>query len=306
MERREHYHPEDIESLLQERGFDELLDEERAFVLRHLSGRAEYEAMRALLHNVREDDRRREPIMAEPDRRDDLLAMFRAHRQLPQWRVWLNSVGAFLWPTETKALWRPALALASLALLVTVSVQVMRHEQAADRLAELKTAKSSPAAPVTASAHDPLVDTDTAKLFAMAQTRSEAQAQEQRARSSAVADMAEAPAASVKDFEPMEEMREAEVAEAASVDDESVSREELEVADTALPARALEEGEATKSRAASGSTSHTVTLAELAANQSVANATGKVVVLADAKALVRSATALASASEVIPLFATGW
>ena len=37
MERREHYDPEDIESLLQERGFDELLEEERAYVLRHLT-----------------------------------------------------------------------------------------------------------------------------------------------------------------------------------------------------------------------------------------------------------------------------
>jgi len=104
----------------------------------------------------------------------------------------------------------------------------------------------------------------------------------------------------------MEAMREAEVVDAVSADDASVSREELEVADSEMPARALEEGEATKSRAVSGSTSHTVTAAEMAANYSVANATGKVVTLNAAKALDRSATALASASEVIPLFATGW
>ena len=45
MERRELYEPEDIEQLLIERPYDELLEMERAFVLRHLSGRDEYEAM---------------------------------------------------------------------------------------------------------------------------------------------------------------------------------------------------------------------------------------------------------------------
>ena len=53
MERHERYDPEDIESLLSERGFDELLPDERAFVLRHVNGREEYERMRALLHYVR-------------------------------------------------------------------------------------------------------------------------------------------------------------------------------------------------------------------------------------------------------------
>ena len=45
MEPRELYDPEDIEQLLIERAFDELLEEERAFVLRHLSDRTEATAL---------------------------------------------------------------------------------------------------------------------------------------------------------------------------------------------------------------------------------------------------------------------
>ena len=45
MERTERYDPEDLEQLMLERSFDELLGEERAFALRHLQGRAEYEQM---------------------------------------------------------------------------------------------------------------------------------------------------------------------------------------------------------------------------------------------------------------------
>ena len=42
MERREQYDPDDIEALLMERPFHDLLPEERAFVPRHLSARDAY------------------------------------------------------------------------------------------------------------------------------------------------------------------------------------------------------------------------------------------------------------------------
>ncbi|MBK6832337.1 MAG: hypothetical protein IPG92_17090 [Flavobacteriales bacterium] len=99
MERREHYDPEDIESLLQERGFDELLEEERAYVLRHLTGREEYEAMRALLYQVRDDERMHPPIQADADVKNAVMAAFRAQQQ-PQWRIWLNSLGTCYGPRK--------------------------------------------------------------------------------------------------------------------------------------------------------------------------------------------------------------
>jgi hypothetical protein len=142
MERRELYEPEDIEQLLIERPYDELLEMERAFVLRHLSGRDEYEAMRALLLKVHDDDAHMEPIDAEPSVRTHVLDVFRAE-QRPQWRIWLNSVHVFLLPKEASAMWRPALALGSVALVAwLVVIGTQRMEQAnAPQLAELKETK---------------------------------------------------------------------------------------------------------------------------------------------------------------------
>jgi hypothetical protein len=144
MERRELYEPEDIEQLLIERPYNELLEMERAFVLRHLSGRDEYEAMRALLLKVHDDDAHMEPIDAEPSVRAHVLDVFRAE-QRPQWRIWLNSVHAFLLPKEASAMWRPALALGSVALvawLVVIGTGQM-DEAKTPQLAELKETKET-------------------------------------------------------------------------------------------------------------------------------------------------------------------
>lgn len=139
MEQRERYDPEDIENLLNERGFDELLPEERAYVLRHISGRAEYEHMRALLEHVRHNEQDRSPIEADPAVRDRVMAAFRQGQE-PQWRIWLNGVMLWLKPSETGSLWRPALAFASLAVLIVLGILVVQlsRTNTGDGLAELK------------------------------------------------------------------------------------------------------------------------------------------------------------------------
>ena len=123
---RELYGPEDIEQLLIERSFDDLLEEERAFVLRHLSDRTEYQRMRALLVRVHEDDRPAADLDADPAVREQIISTFRA-QQRPQWRIWLNSVGGFLLPREPAQFWKPALAFGTLAMLVTVGVIGLRN-----------------------------------------------------------------------------------------------------------------------------------------------------------------------------------
>ncbi|MBX2979219.1 MAG: hypothetical protein KF905_08000 [Flavobacteriales bacterium] len=139
MEQRERYDPEDIENLLNERGFDELLPEERAYVLRHISGRAEYEQMRALLEHVRHNEQDRSPIEADPAVRDRVMAAFRQGQE-PQWRIWLNGVMLWLKPSDTGSLWRPALAFASLAVLVVLGILVVQLSRTTtgDGLAELR------------------------------------------------------------------------------------------------------------------------------------------------------------------------
>lgn len=146
MERHERYDPEDIESLLSERGFDELLPDERAFVLRHMSGRDEYERMRALLHYVRPDERERGTIEPDERVRRNVMAAFRAQQQA-QWRIWLNSIMLWLVPREAGANWRPALAFGSLALLIVAGVVAVRqfNGTTTEHLAELKHPEKVPA-----------------------------------------------------------------------------------------------------------------------------------------------------------------
>lgn len=117
MERPERYDPEDLEHLMLERSFDELLEEERAYALRHLESRAEYERMRALLHHVREGKSTQAPMDAAPAVRERVLQAFRAQQE-PQWQIWLNSVGGFLLPAHPSSYWRPVLALGTVAALI--------------------------------------------------------------------------------------------------------------------------------------------------------------------------------------------
>ncbi|MBK7269081.1 MAG: hypothetical protein IPI07_06075 [Flavobacteriales bacterium] len=138
MDKRERYDPEDLESLLSERAFDELLAEERAYVLRHVSGRDEYDAMRATLGHLRAHPSGRVPIAADPEVRDRVLVAFRqAHK--PQWRIWLNSISLWMIPEQPALLWRPVLALATVALLVVAGVSWFReHDGLENAVAEVK------------------------------------------------------------------------------------------------------------------------------------------------------------------------
>lgn len=160
MERREHYDPEDIEQLLMERSYDELLEEERAYVLRHLSGREEYEAMRALLTQVQRSEPDHELLDAEPKVRMEVMRAFR-ERDRPSWRIWLNSLGTVLLPRDTAAFWRPALALAGLALLIGIGLWVLvPRTDAGTQVAELRKdeAPARPTAPTPASVPRPTED----------------------------------------------------------------------------------------------------------------------------------------------------
>lgn len=125
MEPTERYDPEDLEHLMLERRFDELLEEERAFALRHLTGRAEYDRMRSLLLHVREDRTEQGTLDAPPQVREHVLQAFR-EQQRPQWKIWLNSVSGFLLPERPAQYWRPALALGTVAVLVFASLLTWR------------------------------------------------------------------------------------------------------------------------------------------------------------------------------------
>ncbi|MBS1548139.1 MAG: hypothetical protein JSU02_12330 [Bacteroidetes bacterium] len=146
MERNERYDPEDLEQLMLERSFDELLEEERAFALRHISSRAEYERMRNLLRHLQESGGSTPAPEAHPRVREHVLAAFHAQQQ-PQWRIWLNSVGGFLFPQRPALYWRPALALGAVAVVFLTARQALHVGDTGNvQLAEVK--QTAPAAPV--------------------------------------------------------------------------------------------------------------------------------------------------------------
>ncbi len=164
MERHERYDPEDIESLLSERGFDELLPDERSFVLRHVADRAEYERLRALLQFVRPDERERGA--PEPDERvrASVMAAYRA-QQHPRWRIWLNGLSLWLAPKEAPAYWRPALAFAALAVLIVAGViAVWQFQGSSDHnaLAALEQEKTRTPTPARAPEEGPATDVQQA------------------------------------------------------------------------------------------------------------------------------------------------
>lgn len=298
MERREQYDPEDIESLLQERSYDELLEEERAYVLRHLSGREEYEAMRALLGQVREDDRRREPLVADRAVRDHVMAAFRAN-QRPQWQVWLNSVGQLLWPKEVSAMWRPALAFGSLALLITAGIWVTRNMEGATegaQVAELKKETQLPEKPVAddAPAQKALVENEVTSPSAPAQ------ASEPFTLTEVMDAPVHAAEAAADEDIAMDRQRESDGTTVAG----EMMEEKIVVSDAvAAPAPTV----------ATGALSHVVTEQELSVNMSVVNATGMVRDLETVEVgkrkkedVATTSTSLVANPELLALLSNGW
>lgn len=310
MERREHYDPEDIESLLQERGFDELLEEERAYVLRHLSGREEYETMRSLLHQVREDDRRHGPVTAAPEVRDAVMAAFRA-QQRPQWQVWLNSLGGLLWPKEVSASplwwarsWRPALAIASLALLIVAGVRMM--DRAPEGTARTQVAEAKPAAPTRSGekatsdgrANMPAEESPGTRAGRNDEQPGVAGFRQGLAESDAEAAAPPPPPMTLD----MEEDANAKMEREARADGFVA-----EDGDDAFRKAGMTSATPSSGTFATG-TSHQVTEQELARNQSVANATGEVARRVAEKRYEATlpTTTLSGSPELLALLNTGW
>ncbi len=276
MERREQYDPEDIESLLTERSFDELLAEERAFVLRHLSGRDEYEQMRALLHYVRPDERSRPSIEPEDRVRTNVLAAFRAQQQ-PQWRVWLNSISAWLAPGDSFAFWRPALAFGSLALLIVAGVVAVRqfgNEAGVTELAELKEIPGleKNEAPVTPAADLEVMDSvgpPVPKLTETGMAAVSASANKAAAENTSVIGTVEADRESPS--LDLMEMKDIPQFTPATTDAVMEPMEDLAAATAKKEVNENSFSSATVSGVAPATTGHVVTQEELVRNESFAN-----------------------------------
>lgn len=112
------YDPEDIESLMRQKTFDELYDDERNFVLQHVSDENEYEEIRLTLLaiEISETPRAQTP---KPETKTVLLEAFKNQRT-SKWLVLLHQVNAFAKGliTPSHSLFRYGLIPATVLLLV--------------------------------------------------------------------------------------------------------------------------------------------------------------------------------------------
>lgn len=113
MEKGQKYDPEDLESLMIHKSFEELYPEEKEFVLRHLDGPAEYESMRLTLIAVQEKLHKGRGIQPRPEIKSELLAKFNTQRSTPAWIIWLNGLLTFRMP-ELK--WAVPVSIAAMVL----------------------------------------------------------------------------------------------------------------------------------------------------------------------------------------------
>lgn len=297
MDHSERYDPEDIEHLMAERSFAELLPEERAYVLRHLSGPEEYEAMRALMLHLKEGPEEGEPMDADPMVRERVMSAFRDAQQ-PRWRIWLNSVGTWFIPEDGFAVWRPALVLGTLALLVVSTVVVVQRMNSSENaLAEVKPAKQLG----NEEGRAPMQQTDTDPAVTAAPTD-----HEEKGPGSAVATRN-----LQEDVTPMPQQAYAEEAkpDVPATTAHAVMDERMATAQEA-PEDAVAFSDAEVARKEQQSSGHVVTLEELSTNMSVANATGKVRAAAPPAPMRERDAGLsrsvAQQPELLQLVAAGW
>lgn len=129
MDDKRKYDPEDIESLLMHKTFEELYPEEKTFILEHLDSSAEYATMRKTLLTVVAASNDHDRIVPDPAIKDSLLAEFGSQKK-GGFTVWLNSI--FVWLAPPKIEWyrKPAfqMAFASIALIIGIFVFTSSEE----------------------------------------------------------------------------------------------------------------------------------------------------------------------------------
>jgi hypothetical protein len=129
------YDPEDIESLLLNKSFDELYPEERTFVLKHMENEVEYDSMRQTLLAVMSSKVDIDTIEPRKGSKETLMAMM-VKEDRKGFSIWLNGVVAFLFPPQQQWFRKPglqfAMACGLLLLMFTVVLPGDQHEMIAE------------------------------------------------------------------------------------------------------------------------------------------------------------------------------
>lgn len=130
------YDPEDLERLLSEKSFSQLLPEEKAFVLQYVDNDLEYDSMRDTLVSLRELTSMEEAISPKTSTKEALMTAFTAKTSANQNEEnEKTGVWTWFWNTNKTILYRPGFQLTSLAL-VLISVFYISTFSPADRTAQ--------------------------------------------------------------------------------------------------------------------------------------------------------------------------
>lgn len=130
------YDPEDLERLLSEKSFSQLLPEEKAFVLQYVDDDLEYDSMRDTVESLRELTSKEEAISPKASTKEALMTAFTAKTSANQ-NEDNEKIGfwTWFWNTNKTILFRPGFQLVSLAL-VLISVFYISTFSPADRIAQ--------------------------------------------------------------------------------------------------------------------------------------------------------------------------
>lgn len=131
------YHPEDLEVLLREKTYDQLVPEEVEFVLRHIQSKEEYTQMRQLIFQIEEQEWDAAPPVA-PSVKADLMSEFKSKNK-KGFTIWLNSLFArnksHNWGFAPAVRWSVAVAVLGVLVYVFIPSQ-LDQETLADNFKE--------------------------------------------------------------------------------------------------------------------------------------------------------------------------
>lgn len=138
------YDPEDLESLMMYKSFNELYPEEKSFVLKHIGSPEEYESMRSTLFAIRASKSENEQLTMPADKKANVMDAFRAEHKRERWFT-LNGLFMWLFPPNRSWIQKPAFQLAVLTAVVFGGVFLFNSSNSfeTNQLAELETKKNT-------------------------------------------------------------------------------------------------------------------------------------------------------------------
>ncbi len=115
------YSSQDIEDLLLNKSFEELLTSEKEFALTQVENETEYKELRQTLLSVKQMAAEQESVYVPNKIKEDLMQMMEAKKKPIGW---FGSIAAFLFPTNTSLFKKPGLQLATLGLLLLFVINI--------------------------------------------------------------------------------------------------------------------------------------------------------------------------------------